>query len=307
MPWQSVRHVDHRWRVAVHRVRRRLPPDPRPEDEWVTKSERFIAAVVACRDEAERETVARRFPELDAAFSLRTAADKLARAGVEARILAGLPVAEVAAACGLAPSAIELYERLFFEVRARLPDKLYVLRHAVGPKHFDRTSRTEENFDTLLRWAGFAYGPLLVEELARYFALGAKMPERLDGLTPAQWDELYRGFLMHALVRTWLLPAEEAHQALQFEQLRRELQVALDSLPIPGVAAALRPAFPDDAGMQPTPRAVSERSPALRVALAAWESIRQQTVIIGSLVSPYGEPGGRCKRRGVVHELGRLG
>jgi hypothetical protein len=304
MPWQSVQQVDDRWQSAVNRVRRRLPPDPRPEDEWATKSERFIAAVVACRDEAERETVAHQFPDLDAAFQLRTGPDKLARALVEARLLARMPVPEVAAASGLTPQAVEVYERLFFATTEQIDNTRYILHYAVGPKHRDRSSRTEEDLDTLLRWAGYIFGPLLVEELARYFALGAKMPERLDGLTPMQWDELYRSFLMHSLVRTWLLPEDETDQALQFEQLRRELQVALDSLPGPGVVAALRPTVPDDAGCQPAPRPFLEPTPALRVALKAWEDTWQRTILIASLAPPFGTPGSRCKRRGVNHGVG---
>jgi hypothetical protein len=275
------------------------------EGELIPRAEAFIAAVVGCRDAAEREAVAREFPDLETAFQLRTAADKLPRALVEARLLARMSVPEVARTCGLTPQAVEAYERMFFSITGELANSLYLLRHAVGAKHFDRSSRTDEDFDTLLRWAGFAYGPLLVEELARYFTLGPKVPERLDELTPGQWDELYRGFLMHALVRTWLLPAEEAHQALQFEQLRRELQVALESLPGPGVAVALQLAGPDETpGSRPAPRPVFEPTPALRVALKAWEDTWQRTILIASLAPPFGTPGGRCKRRGVNHGMG---
>jgi hypothetical protein len=298
--------VDHRWRLAVERVRNRPRRHPPPPDEWVDQAQRFVTAVVACREETERDAVAGEFPAIEAAFRLRTSPNKMARAAVEARLLAGLSINEVAAACGLPPAVVNAYEQLFFTVTDRLNDALNILEFAVGEPHFDRSLRTEEDLDVLLKWAAYTYGPLLLEELVAYFATGCKVPERLDGLTREQLEEVYRKVLMEFLVRAWLIPTKEAMQMLQLEQLRQELQALLDGWQGPTVTAGVQPIGPAETREPLTaPRRLPERTPALRVALEAWDSTWHLAVLLGTVSPDFGSRRGRCKKKGVDHGVGR--
>src|SRR5207248_5335102 len=64
--------------------------------------------------------------DVAAAYRLRHGDDKLARGTLEGRLLAGEPIPEVAAACGLTPGVVEAYHELFFDVRERLDAAAWV-------------------------------------------------------------------------------------------------------------------------------------------------------------------------------------
>src|SRR5207248_10135692 len=99
---------------------------------------------------------------------------------LEGRLLAGRGDAEVAAACGLTAAAVAAYHALFFDVRDGLGAPLWVVTHAVGPKHFDGLS--EAVVDVILRRAGFLHGAGMVDLLVRYFRDGCRVPARRGDL-----------------------------------------------------------------------------------------------------------------------------
>src|SRR5205085_2875541 len=104
-PRNSARPVDARAQIVDELSRgTSLPRDFR--DAWVKRGLAYVRARRACRTDADRLRLAREAPDLDAAYRLREAGDKVARGAVEGRLLAGQTAEEVAAACGFAPEAV---------------------------------------------------------------------------------------------------------------------------------------------------------------------------------------------------------
>jgi hypothetical protein len=222
------RPVDARWRAAVDHVRRGSNLGGANEDPWVERATRYLAALLACQTEADRERVGRDDQDLDAAFRLHADDSKLHRGLVQGRLLAGQTFEAVAAACGLTPDAVRAYESVFFEVSGKLDADGYIVCQALGEKHLG--DKTEEDVDAVLRWAGYNRGPAVLDALARYYA-GWSVPDRLDGLARDQLEELHLMVGLRVLVLSYVLPAGEIRRLLVLEGLREELQRLIASWP----------------------------------------------------------------------------
>src|SRR5262249_41147534 len=114
-----------RWLRAQTLVERRRRVSPR-DDCWVRAAAAYLRGLARCAGEAAREKVARRFPEVDAAFALNRTGEPLRRAEVEARLLAGEDFAAVGEKCGLPIGAVARYHQVFFDVRDRLNARDFV-------------------------------------------------------------------------------------------------------------------------------------------------------------------------------------
>jgi hypothetical protein len=136
-------------------------------------------------------------PDLDAAYRLHISPDKLARGIVEASLLAGLSIEQVAKTTGLSSGAVEAYAALFFNVEGKLHANLYVLHEALGPRFLH--GLTEEDVDVFMKWAAYVQGPLALPVLVRYFRFGCVIPESLDGLSHAELEELHARLTVRAL------------------------------------------------------------------------------------------------------------
>src|SRR5262249_56240607 len=107
------------------------------------------------------------YPALAEAYRFFSTATPLARAEVEARLLAGQDDGGVAARCGLSPVAVRWYHALFFAVRPCRRATHYVLNVVLGPKV--HAGLSEKDSELLLKWFGFRYGAAAVDDLLRYF------------------------------------------------------------------------------------------------------------------------------------------
>ena len=212
-----------------------------------------------------------RAPDLDAAYRLREAGDKVARGAVEGRLLAGQTAEEVAAACGFAPEAIRAYRALFFDVAGKLQADCFIYCQAVGRKHFH--GLTEDDPDVLLKWAGYRKGPLLVEALERYFRRGVRVPDGLQGAGREELEELALMLSMKALVLTRVLPLRECGRVLKLLSLRKELDRYIASVAAAESAAAAaggegRAAWPG--ALAAAPSGSGEAVPAAGADPSAW-------------------------------------
>ena len=164
-----------------------------------------------------------------AAYRLRHGDDKLARGTLEGRLLAGEPIPEVAAACGLTPGVVEAYHELFFDVRERLDAAAWVHLYAVGWTYPDEP--TGADADALLRRAGYTGGPALLDHVLALFRDGCGVPARLPGLTREQVAGLRDRLQARAVVLVWTLPAERVHRAALLQGVVDELTDAIGRWP----------------------------------------------------------------------------
>jgi hypothetical protein len=119
------RPPDYRWQLAGRAAAGAFVPA-----EWVDAWVQTGQALLACPRDAAAVP-----PPLAAAAAARelALADPFSRrVEVEARLLAGQPVAAVAAPTGLTAAAVEAYAALFYAVADRLAARSYVVHAVVG-------------------------------------------------------------------------------------------------------------------------------------------------------------------------------
>jgi hypothetical protein len=154
--------LDRRWQRANYLVEHRL--DPSPEDDgWVRQAITFLSALTACPDEDTRRRLGERMPALAQAHALRQADPPLLRWVVEARVLAREDFPTIGRKCGLLPEAIAAYEALFFAVLGKLDAPSWIACQVIGRKL--QTGMTEHDLDVLWRFAGYNYGPVMLDAL----------------------------------------------------------------------------------------------------------------------------------------------
>jgi hypothetical protein len=204
-PTYTARPVDARLRRVLKLAEQGEPATHRWDDVGVRLGLKYLNRLRASQGEADRERLAQDFPDLDAAYRLHVSADPLPRAILEARLLAGQIVPEVAAACGLTEAAVTAYEALFFDVLGKLEAKEYLMAAAV---RFDFSGQLPEgNAGMLLKWYGLVRGPVMLDAMIRYFNSDWSVPERLDGVTKGQLEELHLMMTVRADIlgrRVWI-------------------------------------------------------------------------------------------------------
>src|SRR4051812_25202497 len=104
LPDSFFRSPRWRWLRAAPGVR----PDARLDDDWVDAARRLQAGGAIEGPEGRAAA---------AALDLWRAEDPTPRTLLQARLLAGVPIAEVGRACGLPVAVVTAYHDLFFEVR----------------------------------------------------------------------------------------------------------------------------------------------------------------------------------------------
>jgi hypothetical protein len=154
--------LDRRWLRAGYLAEHRL--DPSPEDDgWVRQAITFLFALTACPDEDARRRLGERMPAVSQAHSLRHVDPPLLRWVVEGRVLAREDFPTIARKCGLLPEAIAAYEALFFAVLSKLDAPSWIACQVIGRKL--QTGMTEQDLDVLWRFAGYNYGPVMLDVL----------------------------------------------------------------------------------------------------------------------------------------------
>src|SRR5262249_13975675 len=139
-PHDPFRRPERRWLRCLHLLDHGRRPDPRADDPQTGTAFQFLWAYQRCRDDDARRRVARQGPALAEAHAFFSSAGGMARAEVEARLLAGAGDDAVAARCGLSAAAVRWFHDVFFDVRPYLHAPDYIVNVVIGPKaHADLT------------------------------------------------------------------------------------------------------------------------------------------------------------------------
>jgi hypothetical protein len=135
--------------------------DKRIDDDWVAGARDFLAA--GGRQAEARPTPRRRAddPHIQAALNLWRAEPPTPRWQVEARLLTGAPLDEVAHLCELLVEVVETYHHLFFDVRPRLRATDWVMFHAVGTCYYQGFAGLP--LGSVWKWAAYTAGPHALE------------------------------------------------------------------------------------------------------------------------------------------------
>jgi hypothetical protein len=175
------------------------------DDEYVKAYRRFAGKFRGARSEENRISLFPDHPGLFIANLIHHQPDKEWRWLLQARILSGEGDKKIASRMSTLPSAVDWYEKIFFNVRDRLEAEDYIAKHAIG-KLEDRGPSAREgrqtDFQEQMSYKLFGYygGPYLLDIMFSGF-LKVPRPDR-----PERVDQWMDG-TMQTLVRRKALSA----------------------------------------------------------------------------------------------------
>jgi hypothetical protein len=212
------RPLDWRWRRAQTLVASGHYYVRRRDDPKTGHAVHYLRALALCADGIPSAHVDRNFPDLCRAHRLHSN-NGTAKLTVEARLLAGQAVAEVARLTGLTPGAVAAYEALFFNVLDHLHVRDWIFAHALGAGTPDRTTPPDRG--VVLKTFAYSGGPLVLEAVLPYLVGGKDLWEPPPDLTtPAGRSEQ----MTRLAVAVALLPQDAATD----RKLQRIAQILRD-------------------------------------------------------------------------------
>jgi hypothetical protein len=157
-------------------------PDPlrpgRHDDHYVRVYRQLLLALAAAgRSKAEQEAVSRACPHVYGAHKLHYSSQRESQQILEARLLTHESIDEIALRFGVAPQAIDYYEKLFFDVRDWLDCTGWIRIMAIkGPLSTygdnNKGEMTLEQRGYLYRLFAYFGGPLVLDAIVN--GLGTK-------------------------------------------------------------------------------------------------------------------------------------
>jgi hypothetical protein len=214
LPDSPFRSPAWRWERAHWLYEHGGPTDNRIDDDWVARARDFLAA--RGRQAEAQPTPRQRAHDahIQAALDLWEADPPAARRRVEAHLLTGAPLNDVARICTLPVDVVESYHDFFFDVRPRLRATDWIMLHAVGTYYLKGFAGLPVG--ALWKWAGYTAGPRVLEVVvalttdvplpdwfrdglaggayaeARFRLLGKLTLGAMAADSPAEWDALVR-------------------------------------------------------------------------------------------------------------------
>jgi hypothetical protein len=211
------------------------------EDDLVRSAVRFLQALDRCQDDADRARVHDQYPALTAARALYDAFDSFNRWHLEARLLAGEDVVQIAAKCGLTLEVIRCYHDLFFDVQERLEARDFLYHTVIGPKAREGLSETDR--EVLLKLFALSGGPRAVDALVDYFHSPPPAAPQLDGLDEAALHNLQKKLRIQQAIQSRVLAASEV-KADQVLWLTNLLASSNNDPAWPGLGVKVREGLP---------------------------------------------------------------
>lgn len=174
-PW---RPVDWRWQRALRLQQKEFRRNNRFDDLDILNAVKFVDASRYSDGDRSRSTIlALRHPDMYWAVDMFNNADAAWRYEVEARILANESIAEISSRMNMRPGAMEVYERLFYDVRPRLKHSSYILHIAIGPAL--HKGLRESDYHLIWKYYAFTYGPRMLDAVIQQ-AIAPGRPRTAD-------------------------------------------------------------------------------------------------------------------------------
>jgi hypothetical protein len=155
-----------RWLQAAYRLDH--PEDSfRPsKDRWIERAMRIQLGLAAGKSRKDLMRRDREVRHCLRAYDLWQDESSLAKAVIEARILADETADEIAKKFGMSRRTIEVYEKLFFDVRCKLIHSGYVFCTVLGREHCDWSCTPR--FETVLKAIAYSRGSWLLDAVLDY-------------------------------------------------------------------------------------------------------------------------------------------
>jgi len=203
-PADTCSRPDCRWLRCQDLVERSKRLRQRCDDPWVCQGVRYLRALRRCRNDRQERRLADRQPVLDQAYRLYRS-DDMRNWEIQGRLLAAEPFSAIAAKTSLPTATIQCYHELFFCVGPRLRSDIYIAVTVLGSKTFSGLS--EADVGLIVMMCGYAFGPVFLDEVVRYYREPQSIPNDLSGLAPEELREVAWRLRFKACVLAQTLPA----------------------------------------------------------------------------------------------------
>jgi len=151
-----------------------LPASPRQDDVYVRRYRKFLLRYLRATDEETRSAIFPTDPAVYYAHLIHHHHDTEWRSITQARLLTGDSAAFIASYAGTLPRAIEIYEKLFFNVQDRLANKDWIVKTVLGTASQRSSNRydtmTDHQRDVLYKLFGYFGGPIMLDSVISGFA-----------------------------------------------------------------------------------------------------------------------------------------
>lgn len=200
--------LDWRWRYCQRRAKQRGAQSIKSNDADLEAGVQFLTALHRCRTTAAVDQVARRHPHLAVAHTTNTTEPPFGRWLLEARLLTGESLTEVADKLGLQEETVRVYEQFFFSIRDRLHAHSFILTQAIGPP--DQRNLTEEDIGVIVKFAAFVCGADVLDSALDCYIQPPVLPVSLDTLDGESarrlWARLWIRLLITVVLRNGRWP-----------------------------------------------------------------------------------------------------
>ncbi len=221
------RPADWRWQRAKEIHEGEGPMASRRRDglqgnKWIRRAVDYLTAEAAATSDAQRVALADGYTDIFWAVWAWQAQANPQRHSIEAHLLARETNYEIGYRCGVAPSVVEAYEALFFNVREKLHHRQYILNCVMGPAIHRGLS--EREYDLLWKLYGYFLGPYIVDALESKFSnpVWCGTPEAVGA---AVLDDAIGTLKLKAAIAAKTVPVNQHTQLALMEQFTKFVEV----------------------------------------------------------------------------------
>ena len=202
--YHPCRTVDYRWQEALEIVDGYRRLHKRLDDSTVQQAVKFLRALRRCSTEKQHAKLCKKMPLISAAYKLHEAGGEL-ELELQARVLAGHTVEELAKMFGMDRAIINMYQRLFFTVADRLRARDWILMQAINI--WDKTP------ESLIKWLGYFGGPLVLDCFLPYLLTNSRSVHK----SPYSAAEAQGHGSQRRVVQEYLVAADKRHACLHLK------------------------------------------------------------------------------------------
>ena len=206
---------DATWQLACQYIQDKRAVSRRPEDALLRVCCHFIHRMNLSTDYI---TLQRDYPDFYRAYNLYhdiTTVKWL----LEASLLTSASFADIADYFGESPGVVDIFSKVFYNVRPRLGARGFILNEIMKPAV--RRGIADRDYDALYKILGYAGGWEILKDYLEYKELNPNTAQWLTGANRAQMQKL--GFkAMQRIEINQFNAVEIIGKWLEFEQLERE-------------------------------------------------------------------------------------
>jgi hypothetical protein len=224
------RRTDWAWQRAINIDESNDSPPTRVRDTpagyaAIKLAMRFRSRLLSATGMADFRQLQEQFPNIYAAYSLFVSAGP-DKCSLEANILTGRDLAEIALRCNMPFKAVQLYEQLFFNVRDKLDKPDYILHCVIRPLLLAGT--TEMTIDMMWKIYAYYFGEHVLYAV-QSTVTNPTRAQTMEGVGAAIRDDVVNTMCMQAAIAAKTLRVTDKNQLRVLDMFSSYLEIAKEN------------------------------------------------------------------------------